>query len=149
MVNMNTIFSPNKWGLQFHHLGLAVKHPQPAIHFLTGLGYHVGPMIFDPLQNVQLGMSTHGHMPDVEIICPSEGKGPLDKLLSVHKQGLIYHMCYLSHDLSRSLEALESDEDLRLFTISSPKKAVLFGGKRVSFYMIADVGLIEIIDDAP
>jgi hypothetical protein len=38
---------------------------------------------------------------------------------------------------------------LRLFTISSPKEAILFGGKRVSFYEIADVGLIEIIDEAP
>jgi hypothetical protein len=124
MANMSALFSPNKWGLKFHHLGLAVKHPQPAIHFLIGLGYRVGPMTLDPLQNVQLGMSTHDHMPDEEIICPADGKGPLDKLLLVHKEGLIYHMCYSSKNLASSLGALESDEDLRLFTISSPKEAI-------------------------
>ena len=30
-----------------------------------------------------------------------------------------------------------------------PKEAVLFGGKRVSFYLVEGVGLIEIIDEGP
>jgi Glyoxalase/Bleomycin resistance protein/Dioxygenase superfamily len=145
---MSVFYSQNKWDLAFHHLGLAVKAPQAAARFLAGLGYKAGKMIFDPLQNVHLGLWTHKQMPDVEIICPAEGKGPLDKLLSDHKDGLIYHVCYTSKNLARSLEALQSDEDLRLFTISSPKEAVLFGGKRVSFYLVAGVGLIEIIDEA-
>ncbi len=145
---MSAPFSPNTWGLSFHHLGLAVQDPQAAAHFLTGLGYRIGPMMFDPLQNVHLGMCTHDGMPDVEIITPADAKGPLDKLLSTHRDGLVYHMCYTSKDLARSLDALESDGDLRLFTVSPPKEAVLFGGKRVSFYMVAGVGLIEIIDEA-
>lgn len=145
---MSAPFSPNTWGLSFHHLGLAVQDPQAAAHFLTGLGYRIGPMMFDPLQNVHLGMCTHDTMPGVEIISPAEGKGPLDKLLSSHKDGLVYHMCYTSKDLARSLDALEFDGDLRLFTVSPPKEAVLFGAKRVSFYMVAGVGLIEIIDEA-
>ncbi len=106
---MSGLSSPNKWGLAFHHLGLAVKDPEAAAHFLTGLGYRIGPIIFDPLQNVHLAMCAHDHMPDVEIISPADGEGPLDKLLASHKDGLVYHMCYTSPDLDRSLEALESD----------------------------------------
>jgi methylmalonyl-CoA/ethylmalonyl-CoA epimerase len=145
---MATYFAQNKWGLKFHHLGLAAHDPQPAAHFLTGLGYRIGPMMMDPLQNVQLRMCTHATMPDVEIISPAKGKGPLDKFLASHKDGLVYHICYASSNLAASLEAIESNENVRLFNISPPKEAVLFGGKCVSFYLVAGVGLIEIIDGA-
>lgn len=145
---MTALQPGNKWGLAFHHLGLAVKSPEPAAQFLTGLGYRISSMMFDPLQNVHLAMCTHQHMPDVEIITPAEGKGPLDKMLSANREGLVYHMCYASPDLKTTLDALESDPNLRLFCVSPPKEAVLFGGKRVSFYLIAGVGLIEIIDEA-
>ena len=139
---MNGLSSPNKWGLAFHHLGLAVKNREPAAHFLTGLGYRIGPTILDPLQNVHLSMCAH-----VEIISPADGPGPLDKLLSSHKDGLVYHVCYTSPDLDGSLEALESEERFSVRSVSPPKEAVLFGGKRVSFYLVEDVGLIEIIDE--
>jgi catechol 2,3-dioxygenase-like lactoylglutathione lyase family enzyme len=145
---MTAHFAPNKWGLTFHHLGLAVKDVDAAIRFLTGLGYRPGPKVFDPLQNVHLGMFTHDAMPDVEIIYPGDGAGPLDALLATHKDGLIYHTCYTSPDLDASLEAIEADGNLRLYEMSPPKPAVLFGGKPVAFYVVGGVGLIEIIDES-
>ena len=78
-----------------------------------------------------------------------DGAGPLDKLLSSHKDGLVYHVCYTTPDLDGALEALESEERLSIRPISPPKEAVLFGGKRVSFYLVEGVGLIEIIDEGP
>lgn len=144
---MNGLPSPNKWGLAFHHLGLAAKDPEGAAHFLTGLGYRIGETIYDPLQNVRLAMCAHDHMPDVEIISPADGPGPLDKLLSSHKDGLVYHMCYTSADLDSSLDALEADERFSVRSIAPPTEAILFGGKRVSFYLVEGVGVIEIIDD--
>jgi hypothetical protein len=51
--------------------------------------------------------------------------------------------------LDRSLDALEGDGELSVYSISPPKKAILFGGKRVSFYLVGGIGLIEIIDEAP
>jgi methylmalonyl-CoA/ethylmalonyl-CoA epimerase len=146
---MNGLPSSNKWGLAFHHLGLAAKDPEAAAHFLTGLGYRIGQTIYDPLQNVRLAMCAHDQMPDVEIIAPADGPGPLDKLLAAQKEGLVYHMCYTSSDLDRTLEALEQDGQFAAYSISPPKEAVLFGGKRVSFYLVEGVGLIEIIDEAP
>ena len=149
METMNGFSSPNKWGLAFHHLGLAAKDPEAATRFLTGLGYRIGPMIFDPLQNVNAAMCAHDQMPDVEVISAADGEGPLDKLLSTQKTGLVYHICYTSADLDRSLDALEGDGQLSVYSISPPKKAILFGGKRVSFYLVEGIGLIEIIDEAP
>jgi len=137
----------NKWGLSFHHLGLAVNEPEPAVTFLTGLGYQIGSIIFDPLQNVNLSLCRHAQMPDVEIIFPAPGGGPLDKLLATRKGGLVYHMCFVSEDIDSALEALETEGGLRIFPISPVKKAVLFGGKEVSFYLVEGVGIIEIIDE--
>jgi Glyoxalase/Bleomycin resistance protein/Dioxygenase superfamily len=139
--------SPNTWGLAFHHLGLAAKDPEAAARFLSGLGYRIGPMIVDPLQNVRARMCAHDQMPSVEIIGPAEGPGPLDKLLSAHKDGLVYHMCYTCADLDASLDALESDDHLRVHSISPPTEGVLFGGRRVSFYLVEGMGLIEIIEE--
>ena len=138
----------NKYGLRFHHLGLAVRSPETASAFLKGLGYTIGEAFFDPLQNVNLVMCKHGNMPYVELIWPAPGQNPLDRLIDKHRDGLVYHMCYSTDNLDASLDALESDEDMRLHCVSEPKKAILFGGKEVSFYVIADVGLIEIIDNA-
>ena len=125
-----------------------MKDPVAAAAYLTGLGYRAAERIYDPLQNVNLGMFVHDEMPDVEIIYPAEGAGPLDELLSTHREGLVYHTCYTSDDVDRSLQAMEIEGSLRLFEVSSPKPAVLFGGKAVSFYVVGGVGLIEIIDDS-
>ncbi len=144
---MTVLLSPNKWGLAFHHLGLAVKNPEAAAHFLTGLGYRIGPQIVDPRQNVRARLCAHDRMPDVEILSPAEGPGPLDKLLLAHKDGLVYHICYTCSDLDRSLDVMESDEHLRVHSISPPTEGVLFGGRRVSFYLIEGVGLIEVLED--
>ena len=70
--------SRNRWGLAFHHLGLAVKEPKTAETFLTGLGYSIGETVFDPLQNVNLSMCSHLTMPDVEIIFPAGSEGMSD-----------------------------------------------------------------------
>lgn len=141
--------APNKWGLAFHHLGLATKDPDVATQFLSGLGYQIGPTILDRLQNVHARLCVHSQMPQVEVISPGEGPGPLDKLLSAHKDGLVYHMCFTCADLDHSLDALESDEGLRIHSISPPTEGILFGGQRVSFYLVEGVGLIEIIEDRP
>ena len=84
-------------------------------------------------------------MPDVEIIYPDPaGKGPIDGLLSKRPEGIVYHLCYTSSNVDSSLKRIKN-AGLRPFEVVPPKPAVLFDGKPVSFYMIAGVGLIEII----
>ena len=137
----------NDFGLRFHHLGLAVRRPSDAAVLLRGLGYRIGEPIFDPEQNVNLTMCSHGEMPNIEVICPGQRKGPVDGLVARHSNGIVYHLCYVTDNLADTLKRM-SDARLRLQCVSPPKPAILFGGLRVSFYMIVGIGLIEIIEEA-
>ncbi len=139
----------NRYGLSFHHMGLGVKDPAAATSFLSALGYAVEPLIHDPLQNVRLTMAYHPVMPSVEIICPGTGAGPLDRLLEVHPDGIVYHLCFVTADLDASLDLMEQEREFRVHCISDPKPAVLFDMRKVSFYMLSGFGVIEIIEDQP
>lgn len=134
----------NDYGLVFHHLGLAVRTPETALLFLSKLGYRECASFFDANQNVNLIMCSHDVMPDVEIIYPSESAGPLDNILS-NRNELIYHLCYTTKNLTASLKSMK-DDGLRIFTVSEPRNAILFGDKNVSFHMIKGFGLIEILE---
>lgn len=137
----------NPFGLAFHHLGLAVRRPRDAMSFLGGLGYEITEPVFDPEQNVNLIMCTHaGSMPAVEIIYPAAGKSPVDALVAGRPEGIVYHMCYVTADLSATLAALDA-AGVRAICKVPPVPATLFAGRRVSFYDIVGMGLCEIIED--
>jgi glyoxalase/bleomycin resistance protein/dioxygenase superfamily protein len=122
---MNADRFANKYGLTFHHLGLAVQKPDTAQIFLANLGYQIGTMMLDPIQNVRLGLCDHPAMPSVEIICPAAGKGPLDRYLAQHRDGLVYHMCFAAKDLPASIAALKADTDVEAVFWAEPQEAVL------------------------
>jgi len=131
--------------LGFHHLGLAVRRPQEAVAFLSAMGYRTGESVLDPVQNVHLMMCAHETEPEVEIIWPSDTKGPLDGMLQRHVAGIIYHVCYVTDDLAAALAGMEK-AGLRALCVSPPKPAPLFGGRPVSFYNVIGIGLIEILE---
>ncbi len=131
--------------LTFHHFGLAVKRPDAARTFLTVFGYQLGEPVFDPNQNVQLQLCTHATQPAVEIIWPGETPGPLAKLTQSHPAGIIYHVCYQTDDLAAALAGLEAVGQ-NVICISPPAAAPLFGGRKVSFYNIIGMGLVEILE---
>ncbi len=135
------------FGLRFHHLGLATREPAGAGKFLKGLGYEIGEIVHDPAHNVNVAICTCHDKPDVELVTPSEGEGPLDNILECH-DSLIYHTCYVSEDVQASLAEMD-EAGHRAIPLSAPKKAVLFGGRKVSFYAVKGFGVIEIIDDSP
>jgi hypothetical protein len=133
------------FGLTFHHLGLAVQKPDTARMFLSKLGYRIGPMILDPIQNVQLAMCDHADMPSVEIICPAGGTGPIDRYLQQHKNGLVYHLAFATEDLGASIAALKADKDLRAIFWADPQEAILFEGRKIVFCIVNGMGLIELV----
>jgi methylmalonyl-CoA/ethylmalonyl-CoA epimerase len=133
------------FGLTFHHLGLAVPRSDEAATFLSGLGYALGDRVFDPQQNVNLILCRHPHMPAVEIICPGNGPGPIDKYVSRRPAGIIYHICYETADRIASLAAMTA-AGLNPICVAEPLPAVLFGGRAVSFYAVVGIGLIEILE---
>ena len=137
----------NRFGLRFHHFGLAVPDPDEAFRFLRALGYDLGPVVFDALQSVNLALATHPEMPAVEVVWPSDLPSPIDRAL---RRGgpLVYHLCYVAPAPERAIALIEED-GFNIVPIAEPKPAVLFGGQRVSFYNIDNIGLIEIIHGEP
>lgn len=137
----------NRYGLEFHHFGLAVRSPGAAFRYLEDLGYLAGSTCYDPLQKVNLAMRHHDRMPDVEVIWPGAEPSPIDPLLK-QNDSLIYHLCYTSEDVERSLASLEQ-AGMEVMPLGFPQPALLFDGKEVSFYRITGVGVIEIIAGLP
>ena len=132
--------------LHFHHFGLASRRPEQSLRFLRGLGHDVAKQVYDPLQNVNLWLCTHCSMPTVELVGPAEGQGPLDAILATSNEN-IYHLCYETENLEVSLVALKAG-GFRVICVSAPKPAVLFGNRRVSFYMVKGFGIIELLEPA-
>ena len=133
------------YGLRFHHFGLAVRDPAPALKMLHGLGYVCGNQVHDPLQKVYLNWCTHGQMPAVELVSPSKEAGPLINILADTSES-IYHLCYSSADIQKSVEAIRQD-GVRVLPVGEPKPAMLFGSRLVAFYQIRGFGLIEIVEE--
>jgi Glyoxalase/Bleomycin resistance protein/Dioxygenase superfamily len=137
----------NRYGLEFHHFGLAVKSPEAAFRYLEALGYSAGSACYDPLQKVNLAMRHHDGMPDVEVIWPGTEASPIDRMLK-RSDSLIYHLCYTSNDVARSVAALE-ETGLEVLPLGVAQPALLFEGMDVSFYSITGVGIVEIIAGSP
>jgi methylmalonyl-CoA/ethylmalonyl-CoA epimerase len=131
--------------LRFHHFGLAVKKAEIGAKYLQALGYAVGEAVFDPIQNVHLAMGTHESEPAVEVIWPASNTGPVDGMVQRHTAGIIYHVCYETSDLEGALAGLR-EAGLKVICISPPYPAPLFGGRKVSFYNVVGMGLIEILE---
>jgi hypothetical protein len=131
--------------LQFHHFGLAVRRPDEARVFVAALGYQKGEPVFDLQRKVHLQYCVHQTHPAVEIIWPGDTKGPIDKLTERHAAGIIYHVCYETDDLAAALAQL-AEAKVRFICISPPTPAPLFGGRKVSFYNMIGIGLIEILE---
>ena len=113
----------NRYHLEFHHFGLAVAAPEAAFRYLDDLGYRPGSACYDPLQKVNLAMRHHDFMPDVEVIWPGTEPSPIDKMLK-RNGSMIYHLCYTSPDVERSVAALE-ESGLEVLPLGPAQPAVL------------------------
>jgi hypothetical protein len=129
--------------LKFHHFGLALKSDADALLFLEALEYTISDLVYDPHQNVNLRLCEHPSQPDIEIVLPGDGPGPLTPILRRY-EGLIYHTCYESADPAAYLQALD-ELGIDYAEVAPPKPAILLGGRLVSFYQIKGFGLIELI----
>lgn len=136
--------SVERFGLTFHHFGVAVRNPESALKFLTGLGYEISDSGVDPEQRVAYVFCTHKTSPMIEVLSPAREKSPIDRLINKHMDGIIYHPCWLTDDLGATLEAIEAS-GLHYHCVSPAKPGVAFGGRNVSFYQISGIGLVEIV----
>lgn len=132
------------FGLTFDHFGVATRSPDRALAFLKGLGHQPGNVVYDPLQKVNLVFCPSSEMPAVEVIFPSDESGPLTNILADRHEAM-YHVCYRSSDVDASIAAMRQAGH-RVVQVAAPQPAILFGDKRVSFYLVRGFGLIEILE---
>lgn len=131
-------------GFAFHHLGLATRHPDRAAAFVTTLGYALDAPVWDPLQQVHVRLGHHPSMPTVELVWPGDGPSPIDGVLERAGAGP-YHLCWEVDDLDAAADAL-GDAGHRIFPVTEPTPAVLFGGRRVWFLTVHGFGLVELLE---
>jgi hypothetical protein len=129
---------------EFHHFGLATRKEDAALRFLSGAGYTHGTRIYDSEQNAHVRMCSSPNMPEVELVTPGIGPGPLDSILNRSPE-MIYHLCYQTSDLTGVLESFK-EKEIRHMCVSPRKPAILFNHRFVSFYHLPGFGLIEILE---
>lgn len=129
--------------MRFHHIGVAVKSFDKSIIYYKNLGYECSDIVIDEIQNVALVYCKSGTLPNIELVKPVNENSPVYSILKKNDTQ-IYHQCYQTKDLLKALKYLQREN--KLFCISRPKAAILFNNKKVSFYQIPNVGLIEILE---
>ncbi len=132
------------FGMNFHHLGLAVTYVDKARQFAAGLGYQLGEVVYDPNQKVNLCLCTNPNLPSIELVFSAGQSSPLDNIIS-NRTEAIYHICYEVHNLDKTLKSIK-DGGNRIICISPPKPAILFENRIVSFYIVKGFGLVEFLE---
>lgn len=128
--------------IRFHHFGIACKDIDKTSDCYRGIGYEVGEVVFDPLQNVNICFLTHPTMPLVELLSPVDKNSPVIQILD--KVGVTpYHTCYEVNDLDSAIKTFRRQ---RYVVVAKPKDACAIENRRVSFLYNPDMGLIELVE---
>jgi methylmalonyl-CoA/ethylmalonyl-CoA epimerase len=127
--------------LVFHHLGVACRDLDAEERVWTSLGYVRERDDFeDPRQQIR-GRFLIGPGPRLELLVGTPGSKVLDPWLS---RGIrIYHQAFEVPDLRASISALAES---RARVVVDPVPAVAFGGREISFLLLANGSMIELIE---
>lgn len=128
--------------IRFHHFGIACKDIDKTSECYRAIGYEVGDVVFDSLQNVNICFLTHPTMPLVELLSPVDKNSPVVQILD--KVGVTpYHTCYEVNDLDGAIKTFRKQ---RYVVVAKPKEACAIENRRVSFLYNPDMGLIELVE---
>lgn len=127
--------------LEFHHIGYACEDISVQRKHFERLGYaQEGASFEDPTQKIRGCFLTLG--PNrVELLEPMGDDSPVWPFL--HKGVAMYHLAYLSRAFDMSMEELAAQGAVQ---VSLPVPAVAFAGRRISFWMLRNRLLIEIVE---
>lgn len=125
--------------MKIHHVGIVCKKIDKAIKDYGRLFEIVeqSPVVYDELQKAELCMVKTNTGLNVEFISGEQVEGLLKQKVSY------YHLCYSVSNIEAEIARFEENGAL---TISTPKPAILFDGKRVAF-MLTKTGLIEFVEE--
>lgn len=127
--------------MRFHHIGIACRDLDVDATAMTVLGYRAESEDFtDPQQGIR-GRFIIGPGPRFELLTQLERSGVLEPWLA--KGVKAYHQGYEVSDLDAEIARLKSAGAI---VVSAPQPAVAFGGRRISFLMLKNLLLVELID---
>jgi len=129
--------------LNFHHIGSAVKDLKKAAEsFKRFLNAEFqSNVVSDPVQKVDLMLIKVGGVA-IELVSGDK----VSRFISSDSQSSPYHVCYEVDDFDRFVDEYSRKDGAILS--SPPEPAVLFNGRRVAFFMVRGVGIIEILEGA-
>ena len=126
---------------RFHHIGIATESIARDEAVYVQLGYEPeGEKFLDPGQGVR-GVFLVGPGPRLELLEPHEGSATLEPWLRAGSR--MYHQAYEVDDLDASLASAR--KELRAHVLRAPMPAPAFGGRPVSFLMLRNRSMIELI----
>ena len=125
---------------QFHHIGVACRDFDAETRYFSALGYVAeSPDFIDPLQGVA-GRFLAGGGPRLELLKPLGEKSVLAPWL---KTGVkFYHLGYEVPDLEKQIDDLRKEGAK---VVVPPVAAVAFQGHLISFLMMPNLFLVELI----
>lgn len=129
--------------LQFHHIGVACLDLDVETRRLMALGYAVEGVDFtDPIQGVR-GRFLNGGGPRLELLAPLTEVGVLTPWL---KAGVkLYHLAYETTNFDKELARMRSSGAKVVVT---PVPAVAFGHRKITFLMLPNMLMTELIETA-
>ena len=126
----------------FHHIGVACRDLDSEARRFAALGYtQEGPDFTDPIQGVS-GRFLIGGGPRLELLIPLSTEGVLAPWLKTGAK--LYHLAYLVPDFDAEILRLRGRGAK---TVVAPVPAVAFGGRRITFMMLPNMMLVELVDD--
>lgn len=140
------IFQDKISGMSIHHIGVAVANLIQSISEYENLGWKWdGNIIEDKDRNVKLAfMKRNDSDTLIELVAPANEKSPVSHTLNIMKNiATPYHICYEVDEINKMIEILKKR---KYILTESPKPAVAFNGRRVSFMISTTAGLIELLE---
>jgi len=124
----------------FHHVGVACRDPDREEKTFEALGYRLeSAEFFDPIQGIH-GRFLIGGGPRLELLRNHAEPGVLTPWL---QKGIrFYHLAYETSDLERQAASLAAGGAKQ---VVAPVPAVAFGGRLISFHMLPNLTLVELI----
>ena len=126
----------------FHHIGVACRDLDSETSRFAALGYEQeGTDFTDPIQGVS-GRFLVGGGPRLELLVPLSTEGCLAPWLKTGAK--LYHLAYMTPDFDGEILRLRGQGAK---TVVQPVPAVAFGGRRITFLMLPNMMLVELISE--
>ena len=129
--------------MKFHHIGIACQSIKDATNIYKKMGYDIGPIIEDEIQNVRVCFLSMLNHPILELIEPLTEYSPVNRIISKIGNSP-YHSAYTTNDINVEISMLKK---YGFLLISSPVSAIAFDENKICFMYNKDIGLIELIEE--